>query len=212
LTIKAIREPLAHLLHANLDFDEAVRMKKMLQIFADQSVCGLIVFNSRFQILYHNAAATDICEQLTDPFPATGNPVQAFLKTVLAANPLAWIRGMSKRMALPTLRQVELKVSPMLLDGMSGQKDGRLFMASFSCLPDAHDETRRPSGQEGLGFLTIRELEVLHLLINGDTNKQIADKLHVSVNTVKKHVKSIFRKTGACSRTVLISRIYSDAG
>lgn len=48
--------------------------------------------------------------------------------------------------------------------------------------------------------LTRRELEVLRLLAQGDTNAVIARRLVVSVGTVKSHVKSILRKLGADNR------------
>ncbi len=43
--------------------------------------------------------------------------------------------------------------------------------------------------------LTIRELEVVRCIIEGMTNKQIAQKLFISEYTVESHRKNIFRKT-----------------
>jgi DNA-binding NarL/FixJ family response regulator len=48
---------------------------------------------------------------------------------------------------------------------------------------------------------TRRESEVLELLANGMTNKQIAAQLGISSETVKEHVQRIFRKLGVCDRT-----------
>jgi LuxR family maltose regulon positive regulatory protein len=49
--------------------------------------------------------------------------------------------------------------------------------------------------------LTERELEVLHLIAAGWSNREIADKLVISVRTVKKHVENIHAKLGVQSRT-----------
>ena len=49
--------------------------------------------------------------------------------------------------------------------------------------------------------LTARELEVLELLAMGMTNKEIANKLVITVRTVKFHVSSILRKLEAGNRT-----------
>lgn len=42
--------------------------------------------------------------------------------------------------------------------------------------------------------LTRREIEILKLLYQGESNKAIADKLFVSINTVKFHTKNIYQK------------------
>ena len=49
--------------------------------------------------------------------------------------------------------------------------------------------------------LTRREIEVLELLKLGMTNRQIAEKLVISVGTVKNHVEHIISKLGASDRT-----------
>jgi DNA-binding NarL/FixJ family response regulator len=51
------------------------------------------------------------------------------------------------------------------------------------------------------GQLSQRELEVLHLLTQGQTNREIAGNLQVSVSTVKIHVEHILSKLGVSDRT-----------
>lgn len=53
---------------------------------------------------------------------------------------------------------------------------------------------------EALG-LTPRELEVLQLIAEGLSNKEMADRLFVSENTVKTHASRVFDKLGASRRT-----------
>ena len=62
-----------------------------------------------------------------------------------------------------------------------------------------------PKAQAALG-LSGRELEVLHELAAGHSNKEIAAHLHVSPNTVKTHVARLFEKLGAKRRTEAIRR------
>lgn len=49
--------------------------------------------------------------------------------------------------------------------------------------------------------LTARELEVLELIVGGCSNAQIAEKLYITVGTVKTHVRSILNKLCASDRT-----------
>lgn len=51
--------------------------------------------------------------------------------------------------------------------------------------------------------LTSREIEVLRLLTTGAGNEEIAEKLYISPNTVKTHIKHLLEKTGFSSRTQL---------
>ena len=53
--------------------------------------------------------------------------------------------------------------------------------------------------------LSIREIEVLALIMQGFTNAEIAEKLFISYETVKSHRKSILTKTGARNTAALIN-------
>ena len=69
--------------------------------------------------------------------------------------------------------------------------------------PVGHDVPVAPGVVEPL---TARELEVLGLLAAGRRNRDIADELVVTLDTVKRHVSHIFDKLGVFNRTEAVAR------
>ena len=55
--------------------------------------------------------------------------------------------------------------------------------------------------------LTGREIEVVSLLSEGITNKEIGNKLFISEYTVENHLRSIYRKMGVTNRTAVVHRL-----
>lgn len=49
--------------------------------------------------------------------------------------------------------------------------------------------------------LTKRELEILQLIVKGNTNSEIAEELHLTIGTVKTHLRNIFNKLDVNDRT-----------
>ena len=58
--------------------------------------------------------------------------------------------------------------------------------------------------------LSEREEEVSRLLIKGETNSDIGEKLFISVNTVKSHIKNIYKKLDVSNRIQLIHLIQEN--
>lgn len=54
--------------------------------------------------------------------------------------------------------------------------------------------------------LTNRELEILELMAEGHSNRKIAEKLYVSINTIKTHVSNLFSKLDADNRVEALAR------
>ena len=57
--------------------------------------------------------------------------------------------------------------------------------------------------------LTRREAFIMDLVMQGYTNRRIAERSFISVNTVKFHMKNIFVKLGATTRTHAV-QLYAD--
>ncbi|RED96581.1 helix-turn-helix transcriptional regulator [Marinoscillum furvescens] len=68
--------------------------------------------------------------------------------------------------------------------------------------PEASVDKQRGAAHQ----LSERELEVLALLCAGHSNQEIADKLFVSLNTVKTHLSNIYQKLHVTRRTQAVQK------
>ncbi|CAE6794826.1 response regulator transcription factor [Nitrospira defluvii] len=59
-------------------------------------------------------------------------------------------------------------------------------------------------------YLTRREQSVTWYLLEGLTNKELANKLRLSEHTVKDHLKRLMKKARVTTRTAVVSRLLSD--
>ena len=57
------------------------------------------------------------------------------------------------------------------------------------------------SPKQELGALSQREVEVLRLISAGKSNREIAEELVITLDTVFRHVGNIFTKTSSANRT-----------
>jgi DNA-binding NarL/FixJ family response regulator len=96
--------------------------------------------------------------------------------------------------AIRKANEGEKTFSPQVLD---------MIVTSFK------EETRERQAESPLGDLTSREYDVLSLMSEGLSNKEIASRLFVSPKTVEKVVSGIFRKLGVSSRTAAVKRFLS---
>lgn len=111
-----------------------------------------------------------VSDDPADLFEAIQSGAQGFLSKSL--DPVEWLSY------LKSLSQGETSVSR----GLAGR-----LLASFR-------PTRQPDCQESESGLTERELEVIRLVGRAMTNREIAETLFISEQTVKNHLKNILAK------------------
>jgi DNA-binding NarL/FixJ family response regulator len=90
-----------------------------------------------------------------------------------------------------------------LIDGINRVMEGNLLIGSqiadylAQAVQQAGAQRDRPYG------LTPREVEIVDAVAAGDSNREIAGRLGISLQTVKHHMTSIFDKTGTSTRLEL---------
>jgi LuxR family maltose regulon positive regulatory protein len=80
------------------------------------------------------------------------------------------------------------------------------LLALCGVSPEATPPVEPSRDRREIADLTGREVEILQLMAFGYSNQKIADKLYVSVNTVKTHAANLFDKLGAHSRVDALVR------
>lgn len=103
------------------------------------------------------------------------------------------------------VRGVVLKESAtrQLIDGIHRVMEGR-FLIGSELADDLADAVRRGQVVKERPYgLTAREREIVLAVGAGDSNRDIATRLNISLQTVKHHLTNIFDKTGTSTRLEL---------
>lgn len=101
-------------------------------------------------------------------------------------------------------RGVVLKESAtrQLIDGIHRVMDGK-YIIGTDVADDLAEAVKQVGGRSRPYKLTAREMDIVTAIAEGLNNRQIAERLSISLQTVKHHLTSIFDKTGASNRLEL---------
>ncbi len=94
--------------------------------------------------------------------------------------------------------------SNVVTDGVRRVLDGGLY-ADPNVAPALASGTRVPGTDNTPRELSAREVEVLQLVADGQSNKEIGEKLRLSALTVKSHLSRIGRKLGTGDRAQMVA-------
>jgi ATP/maltotriose-dependent transcriptional regulator MalT len=97
------------------------------------------------------------------------------------------------------------KLATLAVDGGAGTALEELFFASNDRDLGRHAGLAMPREHARGLSLTVREREVLELLVAGRTNGDIASRLFISQSTTKVHIRHIFEKLGVHSRAEAVA-------
>lgn len=146
---------------------------------------GIVIVDNKYAIQYANQAAQRIAEN-------------TFGCEQPAKDLSDLIRGDCQKNRPKSLAVKEVSTISCFLPGWQS-KQTLVFL----------DEVVSPSALRLLQeILTKRELDVIRLVELGMNNREIANELNISVNTVKRHLDNLYCKLNVYSRTELISKIY----
>lgn len=111
-----------------------------------------------------------------------------------------WVSHRTRRPWRPELTEAQ-SLDRMQEDVKAGRFDQEVVTALLACVlvPSGTTAKPVPPAQDDQS-LTLRELEVLRCISQGNNTKQVARALNISPSTVRTHVERVFRKLGCSTR------------
>ncbi|WP_067620992.1 response regulator transcription factor [Alicyclobacillus acidiphilus] len=116
-------------------------------------------------------------------------------------------------------KEIIVDISPTIEEQMQDQNPFRIIntltaavLKVFSATSSSDEASvsepvvHEPKKVDSSMAFTPRELEVLHYLLTGATNQEIAQSMGISSNTVKFHIKNVFRKLHVKNRVELVGK------
>lgn len=138
------------------------------------------------------------------PSAVAGQPMCLVVSEVADGDGTALVRTLRRRgthrVVVLTRRASRSEIGVLLAGGVRGAVAG-LTAQSVARQPAA------PPPQQPLPELTAREISVLRLVAEGQSNKLIGDALGLSALTVKSHLARISRKLGTGDRAELVAMV-----
>jgi DNA-binding CsgD family transcriptional regulator len=192
--------------------DVSIDHKKSMAV--PQAVPGIMLLTASMQLLYKDQRAGELCQQIIRSQdgktahgvvpPAVVSLVHQIRKTLtVRTDPKDW-EQIQLRCVVNTLHSSVLLCGTALIDQTYGEK--RILIVMNETGISAWQDKVLVQAREKF-HLTARETMVVHHLLKGWTNKEIANKMRVAEQTVKEHLRHISKKTRATTRTGIVMKI-----
>jgi DNA-binding CsgD family transcriptional regulator len=191
---------LAYLVEAALFLDDPATLRRLRPLVAEHR--GLNLVSDQFVAL---SGAADRYLGMIDATLGDADPIPSFD----AAAELARRCGFAVDLALTLtararhLSRIHGPAAPDVVDAVAQARALAEPIGQHRVLQALPGFTARAPGPRPVpdNGLSQRELEVLGLLCQGASNREIAQQLSISENTAANHVRSILTKTGSANRT-----------
>lgn len=190
-------------------------MEQLSEIVKKRLPPGVLIFDSNNRLLYSNKAALEMIPELQDVEQTGETKKQYILEEIYKLCNQVKI-NVDATNAIQKVIVLNYKV----LNDISGdpcslrafpidERGGDISATSIMIFVERVTEKRTVDFEKAKKDyrLTKRELEVVTLIYQGLSNREISEKICVSEHTVKDHIKNIMRKMGVDSRSKVIASL-----
>jgi len=197
----------------------AVHSQEPADNLADQRAgAGIVVLSSSMQLLHMNRQAAELSKliNMAENGGAPAKSAQGVLPSALTELCTEVLKALQVRTEAKDWEQFEIKRiagnpnQPVLLRGFGlPDRGGIQYARLVVTLEELGRRHQLNTDQAKERFqLTNREQSVVENLAKGWTNKEIANALKITEQTVKEHIKHIMRKTNSTTRTGVLVQVF----
>ncbi|MEK6801451.1 MAG: LuxR C-terminal-related transcriptional regulator [Nitrospirota bacterium] len=197
----------------------AVHSQEPADNLADQRAgAGIVVLSSSMQLLHMNRQAAELSKliNMAENGGAPAKSAQGVLPSALTELCTEVLNALQVRTEAKDWEQFEVKRiagnpnQPVLLRGFGlPDRGGIQYARLVVTLEELGRRQQLNTDQAKERFqLTNREQSVVENLAKGWTNKEIANALKITEQTVKEHIKHIMRKTNSTTRTGVLVQVF----
>jgi DNA-binding CsgD family transcriptional regulator len=199
--------------------ENAIECSDPTDNLADQRAgAGIVVLSSSMQLLHMNRQAAELSKKvnMSENGGTPPRSAQGVLPTALTQLCSEVLKALQVRTEAKDWEQFEVKriagdpKQPILLRGFGlPDKGGVQHARVVVTMEELGRRQQLNTDQAKEKFqLTNREQSVVENLAKGWTNKEIANALHITEQTVKEHIKHIMRKTNSTTRTGILVQVF----
>ena len=197
----------------------AVHSQEPADNLADQRAgAGIVVLSSSMQLLHMNRQAAELSKliNMAENGGAPAKSAQGVLPAALTELCTEVLKALQVRTEAKDWEQFEVKRiagntnQPVLIRGFGlPDRGGIQYARIVVTLEELGRRQQLNTDQAKERFqLTNREQSVVENLAKGWTNKEIANALKITEQTVKEHIKHIMRKTNSTTRTGVLVQVF----
>ncbi len=189
--------------HLN-EYLETTQIKNEHQIYKNcisQLPLGLVVLDNNWNIVSSNDMAKMYCYDLLSNNNLQ-DPVSEVIKSILPNISFQSIN--TSTVVYNDLESYDLKVVPSIVPNTNKGIDTYYLLHLIKKKPSTLKKLQSPDHHYNL---TDRELEIVQLIAQGLSNKEIAEILFLSTNTIRTHINNIFNKLSVSNRTAILYKM-----
>ena len=192
---------------SNYLLNDKLKIKQNLyESVCNQSPVGLIIFQSYYpyKIQYFNSSASRYISDILNE-KITNNLADQFIKQHILNSADFEQFGLSRTIISQSFKKYNLNVSPI-----QTTDENTLLVHAYIIPQLVPSEKQNFKSINNYNSLTIRQKEIIEFALHGFSNKEISEKLFISVSTVKTHLNNIYKEMKVSNRLGLYTKLMKE--